>query len=819
MPEGEQRDKEGKTTAMPGTQARSSARKKRGAAAQAAPDEPTVDDAPTISGAGSSTRTGGSHAAGRVEDAGAPPALDPVDADRLVHGRHHDPHSVLGRHGGVVRALRPEADEMYILQTESGSDQQIVSRTPMRQVAPNLWEGALDRAAAGYRLEALYGEQGAPSFVFDDPYRFWPTLGDLDLHLFNEGRHRRLWEVLGAHTRAHQGVAGTAFAVWAPNAKAVRVVGDWNFWDGRTHPMRVLGSSGVWELFIPAAEPGARYKYEIITSDDRLVLKADPFARATEVPPGTASVIAAQSRHVWSDRPWMEKRAEGDPLAKPMSVYEVHLGSWRWTDDGQGGQRPLTYLELADQLPQYCSEMGFTHVEFLPVAEHPFGGSWGYQVSAYYAPTARYGGPDEFRALVDALHRAGIGVIADWVPAHFPRDEFALAHFDGTALYEHSGPMGAHPDWGTLVFNLGRHEVRNFLMANALFWLDEYHVDALRVDAVASMLYLDYSRKAGEWQPNEFGGNENLQAVSFLKELNETIFGSCAGATMIAEESTSWPGVSRPTYLGGLGFGYKWNMGWMHDTLQYFEVDPLFRRYRQNDLTFGLLYAFYENFILPLSHDEVVHGKGSMLAKMPGDRWRQLANLRALYAWMWAHPGKKLLFMGGELGEEREWSNERPLDWWMLDQWADHERLRRLVAELNRIYRAEPALWEQDFVPDGFRWIDASDANHNVLSFYRRRRRLSGANAGEASWPPVPVGDLVVCIANLSPVPQLGYRVGLPRLGRWLELLNTDAREWGGSGIGNAGEVWAEDVGWHGQPHSAEMVLPPLAVLWFAPAG
>ncbi|HMK96280.1 MAG TPA: 1,4-alpha-glucan branching enzyme, partial [Acidimicrobiales bacterium] len=465
---------------------------------------------------------------------------------------------------------------------------------------------------------------------------------------------------------------------------------------------------------------------------------------------------------------------------------------------------------------------------------HPFGGSWGYQVSAYYAPSARFGSPDDFRELVDALHRAGIGVIADWVPAHFPRDEFALASFDGTALYEHSGPMGSHPDWGTLVFNLGRREVRNFLIANALFWIDQYHLDALRVDAVASMLYLDYSRKAGEWSPNEFGGNEDLQAVSFLKELNETIFGNCQGATVIAEESTSWPGVSRPTYLGGLGFGFKWNMGWMHDTLQYFEVDPLFRRYHQNDLTFGLLYAFYENFILPLSHDEVVHGKRSLLAKMPGDRWAQLANLRALYAWMWAHPGKKLLFMGGEMAEESEWSNERPLDWWMLEHWADHERLRQMVAELNRLYRAEPALWEVDFAPEGFRWIDASDADHNVLSFYRARRgenvgRSPGAlrEAGEgrspgagqpAPWPTAPAADVVACVANLSPVPHIGYRIGLPRPGRWTELLNTDAKEWGGSGLGNMGEVWAGEVGWHGQRASAEMVLPPLAVLWLAPA-
>jgi 1,4-alpha-glucan branching enzyme len=744
-------------------------------------------------------------------------SLDAHQGDVLVQGRHNDPHSVLGRHGSIVRALRPGASEMYVVVTGPEPDRPTVERTPMRQVHPGgLWEGPLDAAAASYKLEALYGSPGSPAFVFDDPYRYWPTLGDLDLHLFNEGRHRRLWEVMGAHPRTHQGTIGTAFAVWAPNAKAVRVVGDWNSWDGRLNPMRSLGNSGVWELFVPGTGAGARYKYEIVTADDRLVLKADPFAFATEVPPGTASVIANPPEHSWGDGPWMAKRTEGDQLSKAMSIYEVHLGSWRWTDDN-GGWRPLTYRELAVQLPEYLTEMGFTHVEFMPVAEHPFGGSWGYQVSAYYAPTARYGSPDDFRELVDALHARGIGVIVDWVPAHFPRDEFALARFDGTNLYEHAGPMGAQPDWGTLVFNLGRHEVRNFLLANALFWADQFHIDALRVDAVASMLYLDYSRKAGEWVPNIFGGNENLQAVAFLKELNELMFSLYPGTTTIAEESTAWPGVSRPTYLGGLGFGYKWNMGWMHDTLSYFETDPLYRRYHQNDLTFGLLYAWHENFILPLSHDEVVHGKRSMLSKMPGDRWQQLANLRALYAWMWAHPGKKMLFMGSELAEEREWDNERPLDWWVLDQWEDHAKLRRMLAEANRLYRAEPALWELDFTPEGFRWIDASDSDHNILSFYRVRGS-AGPFQGDAAWPTVPASDVVVCVANFSPVPQYGYRIGLPRGGRWLEVLNTDAKEWGGSGLGNMGEVWAQDFGWHGQAHSTEMVLPPLAVLWFVPA-
>jgi 1,4-alpha-glucan branching enzyme len=774
-------------------------------------------------GTGPSKRKPSSAAEGQPQS-----RLDPQEVELLVQGRHHDPHSLLGRHGGLVRSFRPAASEMYVLVTGAGPDREVLQRVPMRQIHPaGLWEGDLDPSAAGYRLEATYGAAGSPAVVFDDPYRLWPTLGDLDLHLFNEGRHHRLWEVLGAHPRTHQGVAGTAFAVWAPNAKAVRVVGDWNFWDGRLHPMRALGGSGVWELFIPGALAGSRYKFELVTADERLILKADPLAFATEVPPGTASVIAEPPDHSWDDAGWMVRRAEGDPLAKPMSIYEVHLGSWRWTTGGPGGTRPMSYLELAEELPKYLADMGFTHVEFLPVAEHPFGGSWGYQVSAYYAPTARFGSPDDFKTLVDALHRSGIGVIVDWVPAHFPRDEFALARFDGTALYEHSGPMGSHPDWGTLVFNLGRHEVRNFLVANALFWINQYHVDALRVDAVASMLYLNYSRNPGEWVPNEFGGSENLEAVSFLKELNEAIFSTCPGATTIAEESTAWPGVSRPTYLGGLGFGFKWNMGWMHDTLRYFETDPLFRRYHQNDLTFGLLYAWHENFILPLSHDEVVHGKRSMLSKMQGDRWRQLANLRALYAWMWAHPGKKLIFMGSEIGEEREWDNERPVDWWMLDQWPDHAKLQHMVAELNKLYRAQPALWEQDFNPDGFRWIDASDADDNVLCFWRARRPRAHASPDghspvhyemEVSWPNVPASDIVVCLANFSPVPHVGYRIGLPRPGRWLELLNTDAQEWGGSGLGNMGEVMAEDVGWHGLANSAEVVLPPLGVLWLAPA-
>ncbi|HSS11875.1 MAG TPA: 1,4-alpha-glucan branching protein GlgB [Acidimicrobiales bacterium] len=720
------------------------------------------------------------------------------ELELIVAGRHSDPHRVLGLHDGVVRAYRPDAIAMRLVVPEG----RVV---PMRPIHPaGVFEAELPTGASHYRLEADYGSAGAVStFVFDDPYRAWPTLGELDLHLLGEGRHRELWKALGAHPRAHEGIEGTAFAVWAPNARAVRVVGDWNFWDGRVHQMRSLGSSGVWELFIPGVQPGARYKYELIGANGKLILKADPFAFATEAPPGTASVVASPPAHRWADDSWMTSRADAHQHIRPMSIYEMHLGSWRRTAEG----RPLTYLELAAQLPEYVADLDFTHVEFLPVAEHPFGGSWGYQVSGYYAPTARYGSPDDFRTLVDAFHQRGIGVMVDWVPAHFPRDEFALARFDGTALYEHEDPRkGAHPDWGTLVFNYGRNVVKNFLIANALYWLKEFHIDGLRVDAVASMLYLDYSRKEGEWVPNRYGGRENLEAVAFLKEFNETVYAEQPGVVTIAEESTAWPAVSRPTYLGGLGFGFKWNLGWMHDTLDYFEKDPIFRRYHHNDLTFGLIYAWHENFVLPLSHDEVVHMKGSMLAKMPGDRWQQLANLRALYGWMWAHPGKQLLFMGGELAEEHEWSPDRSLNWDLLADPA-HAGIRELLRALNRTYRERPALWERDFVVDGFRWIDASDTDNSVLSFLRY-------GASGVAGP-----DVLACIANLTPIPHHGYRIGVPVGGQWREVLNTDALEFGGSGMGNGGGVQANATSWHGLPASVELTLPPLAILWLAPDG
>ena len=723
-----------------------------------------------------------------------------LELDLIAAGRHSDPHRLLGRHDGRVRAYQPEAKAMRLVADAAGKE----TATEMTKVHPGgVFEAPIAEGVEQYQLEADYDQAGAlVTNRFDDAYRSWPTLGELDLHLFGEGRHRRLWEVLGAHPRRHDGMAGVSFAVWAPNAKAVRVVGDWNFWDGRVHQMRSLGSSGVWELFIPGVKEGARYKYELITPDGRLILKTDPMAFLMEEPPATASVVVDESGYGWGDEGWLDHRGRANLLGSPLAIYEMHLGSWRHAEAEGGRTRPLSYRELAEQLPDYVVELGFTHVEFMPVAEHPFSGSWGYQVSGYYAPTSRYGQPDDFRALVDSLHQRGIGVIVDWVPAHFPRDEFALARFDGTALYEHGDPrQGEHPDWGTLIFNFGRNEVRNFLVANALFWMDEYHIDGLRVDAVASILYLDYSRRAGEWIPNRFGGRENLEAVSFLKEVNEVVFGLHPGATMIAEESTAWPSVSKPTYLGGLGFGFKWNMGWMHDTLDYFHHDPVHRRYHHGELTFGLIYAWSENFILPLSHDEVVHGKASLLNKMPGDRWQQLANLRALYAWMWAHPGKQLLFMGGELAQEREWNHDTELDWWVLDGWADHRRVKDLIRELNRVYRSQPALWEEDFRSEGFEWIDADDSDQSVVSFLRRR-----AGGG--------VEGAVACVANLTPVPRYGYRVGLPSPGLWLELVNTDAAEWGGSGVGNCGAVHTDEHPWHGRPWSAALTLPPLSVLW-----
>ncbi len=726
--------------------------------------------------------------------AGAVPASE---LERVVALEHPDPHHVLGAHpagsGVVVRAYRPDAEAVTVLPARGNP-------VELARVSPaGLFEGLLPRRKLPlrYRLEVRY--PGGAAFTLDDPYAFPPSLGELDLHLLSEGRHEELYERLGAHVRELDGVTGTSFAVWAPNARSVSVVGDFNGWDGRIHPMRSLGAAGVWEIFVPGVEQGSRYKYELRSRSGKLLLKADPVAFAAERPPATASVVERPA-HRWADREWLEEHRLPSPFDGPLSIYEVHLGSWR--RNPLEGNRSLSYLELADELSAYVSELGFTHVELMPVMEHPFEGSWGYQVSGYYAPTSRFGTPDEFRAFVDRLHAAGIGVILDWVPAHFPRDDFALARFDGTALYEHEDPRrGAHPDWGTLVFNYGRPEVRNFLLANALFWLRSYHADGLRVDAVASMIYRDYSRAPGEWVPNADGGNEEYDAIGFLRELNTVAHGREPGVILAAEESTAWPGVSRPVDLGGLGFGFKWNLGWMHDTLDYLAREPIHRVFHHSQLTFGLLYAFTENFILPLSHDEVVHGKGSLLEKLPGDRWQQLANLRALYGHMWAHPGKKLLFMGGELAQEQEWSHERSLDWHLLDRPA-HAGVQALVRDLNRAYREQPALWELDFDPAGFRWLEANDGAANVLAYVRFARD----------------GSPLACVANFSPVVRHGYRVGLPRDCAWRELINTDSAVYGGANIGNPEPIEAEDRPWNDEPWSAELTLPPLGVVWLVPA-
>jgi 1,4-alpha-glucan branching enzyme len=615
-------------------------------------------------------------------------------------------------------------------------------------------------------------------------------LGEVDLHLIGEGRHERLWDVLGARVTTIDDVEGTAFTVWAPNARHVQVAGDFNGWDGGWHPMTQVGG-GVWAVFAQGVGAGAVYKFKVHGADGHWRDKADPMAFRTEVPPARASIVH-QSRYEWNDEVWLAQRPSS-LHAHPMSVYEVHLGSWR---------RGRSYRELAVELAAYVTELGFTHVEFLPVAEHPFGGSWGYQVTSYYAPTARFGHPDDFKFLVDTLHQAGIGVLLDWVPAHFPRDDWALARFDGTPLYEHADPRrGEHPDWGTYVFDFGRPEVRNFLVANALYWLTEYHVDGLRVDAVASMLYLDYSRPEGAWLPNSHGGRENLDAIAFLQETNATSYRSVPGIVSVAEESTAWPGVTRPTHLGGLGFGLKWNMGWMHDSLAYLSRNPIHRQFHHHQMTFSMMYAFSENFVLPLSHDEVVHGKGSLLGKLPGDRWQQLATLRAFYAYMWAHPGKQLLFMGGEFGQESEWAESRELEWWLLDR-PDHAGVQRLVTDLNRTYRSAPELWSLDSDPAGFEWIDANDATGNVFSFLRHG----------------PDGELLACVANFNALPHEGYRLGLPHAGPWQEALNTDAEVYGGSGVGNLGEVVAVDAPWHGRPASVQLRVPPLATLWLRPS-
>ncbi len=721
-------------------------------------------------------------------------AAHPVDRSelaRLVAGVHQNPHDVLGPHphdGAVtVRTLRPMAKSVDV---RSGSE-----TVPMQHEFEGVWVAVLPDAEVGdYRLQVEY--DGAAGELVDDAYRYLPTVRELDQHLINEGRHELLWQVLGSHVHDYRSatgpVTGTSFAVWAPNAKGVRLAADFNYWDGRAHPMRALGSSGIWEIFVPGVGDGTLYKYEICGADGVWRHKADPLAQYTQAPPERASIVYT-STYEWDDADWLTARAEAPAVQRPMSVYELHLGSWR---------RGRSYRELADELVDYVSTLGFTHIELLPVMEHPFGGSWGYQVSSYFAPTARFGEPDGLRLLIDRLHQAGIGVILDWVPGHFPKDDWALARFDGTPLYEHADPSrGEHPEWGTYVFDFGRSQVRNFLVANALFWLEEFHADGLRVDAVASMLYLDYSRGPGQWRPNIYGGRENLEAVSFLQEVNATCYRRAPGVITVAEESTAWPGVTRPTHVGGLGFGFKWNMGWMHDSLSYLAHDPIHRQYHHHQMTFSMMYAYAENYCLPISHDEVVHGKGSLLRKMPGDRWRELANVRAYLAYMWAHPGKQLVFMGTELAQEAEWAESGELDWWLLDH-IEHRGVQRLVTDLNHTYVDEPALWSLDQDPDGFSWIDANDSSNNVFSFLR-----TGSD-----------GSMLACIANFSAVPHRDYRVGLPVDGSWQEVINTDADMYYGSGVGNLGSIDADDSPWHGRPASAVLQLPPLGTIWLRQA-
>ncbi|GER22878.1 hypothetical protein NCCP1664_13750 [Zafaria cholistanensis] len=726
----------------------------------------------------------------------APLPVAPEALDAVAHGRHHAPHAVLGAHlddaGFVtIRTLRRFALGVEVVTP--------TTRVPMSHEYEGIWVAVLPAETEGhvpdYRLEVSY--HGGDPVRVDDPYRYLPTLGEVDLHLIGEGRHEKLWEVLGSHVFRYHSVlgdsSGVGFAVWAPHAQAVRVKGDFNGWDGTGHAMRSLGRSGVWELFVPGVEAGAVYKYQILGRDGHWREKADPMAQHTEVPPRTGSVVV-ESSYGFRDAQWMQERASRDPHTGPLSIYEVHLGSWR---------PGLSYLELADELVKYVSELGFTHVEFMPVAEHPFGGSWGYQVTSYYAPTSRFGHPDDFRHLVDRLHQAGIGVIVDWVPAHFPKDDWALARFDGEPLYEHADVRrGEHPDWGTLIFDFGRNEVRNFLVANALYWLQEFHIDGLRVDAVASMLYLDYSREDGQWWPNIHGGRENLEAISFLQEANATAYRTSPGIMMIAEESTAFDGVTRPTAFGGLGFGLKWNMGWMHDSLKYIQQDPIHRVYHHDKMTFSLVYAWTENFLLPISHDEVVHGKGSLLRKMPGDRWRQLANVRAYLAYQWAHPGKQLIFMGTEFAQEGEWNEGHGLEWWLAET-PQHDGVRKLVSRLNAVYRGHPELWEKDHEPAGFQWIDGGNAAANTFSFIRRDA----------------AGNPLVCVANFSGEPHTGFRLGMPLAGEWTELVNTDDAEYGGSGVGNGGSIMAVDGGEHGQPAHAVLTVPPLGMLYLVPAG
>ncbi|MFD8773517.1 1,4-alpha-glucan branching enzyme [Streptomyces sp. NPDC055817] len=729
----------------------------------------------------------------------APAPTPAADRDRLLAGTHHDPHSTLGAHptptGTAFRALRPHARTVTVVADGL--------RALLHDDGDGFFSGLVDLPAPPDEYRLLVTYEGADHET-PDPYGLLPALSGFDLHLIGEGRHEQLWQALGAHPMTHQGLTGTRFTVWAPNAQGVCVVGDFNYWNGTGHPMRSLGSTGIWELFVPSLGEGELYKFEITRPDGSKTMRADPLARRTEVPPANSSVVDA-SHHIWHDDEWMAGRGTPPAHEAPFSVYEIHLASWR---------PGLTYRQLAEQLPRYVADLGFTHVELMPVAEHPFGGSWGYQVTGFYAPTARMGTPDDFRHLVDALHQAGIGVLMDWVPAHFPRDDWALAEFDGRTLYEHEDPLrAAHPDWGTLEFDYGRKEVRNFLVANAVYWCEEFHIDGLRVDAVASMLYLDYSREHGQWTPNEYGGRENLDAVEFLQEMNATLYRRIPGVVTIAEESTAWDGVTRATHhigpggFGGLGFGLKWNMGWMHDSLGYVSHDPVHRSYHHDEMTFSMVYAYSENYVLPISHDEVVHGKKALVSKMPGDWWQQRATHRAYLGFMWSHPGKQLLFMGQEFAQGAEWSEAHGPDWWLLDPSypaeSDHRGVRDLTRDLNAVYRSEPALWQRDMDPAGFEWIVGDAAQDNVFAFLRRAAD----------------GSPLMAVSNFSPVVRHEYRLGAPDdVPAWHEVLNTDAARYGGGDVGNPDPVKPDAQGAHGRPASVRLTLPPLATVWLRPA-
>ncbi|WP_448598266.1 1,4-alpha-glucan branching enzyme [Thermoleptolyngbya sp.] len=742
----------------------------------------------------------------------------PDQVNRIIWNQHHDPFEVLGPHQitqddktvWVVRAYLPNADAAWVVCPEERTEY------PMESTHhPHFFECLLERAElSNYQLRIKEGDHERVTY---DPYAFRsPLLTDFDIHLFAEGNHHRIYEKLGAHLTEVDGVKGVYFAVWAPNARNVSVLGDFNWWDGRKHQMRRIGN-GIWELFIPGLGVGTHYKYEIKNQEGHIYEKSDPYGFYQEVRPKTASIVTDLETYEWQDQDWLEKRRQTDPLTQPISVYEVHLGSWLHASsaepyirpdgtveppvivaDLKPGARFLTYRELADKLIPYVKELGFTHIELLPIAEHPFDGSWGYQVTGYYAATSRYGPPQDLMYFIDQCHQNGIGVIVDWVPGHFPKDGHGLALFDGTHLYEHADPRkGEHKEWGTLVFNYSRNEVRNFLVANALFWFDKYHIDGIRVDAVASMLYLDYQRKPGEWVPNQYGGRENIEAADFLRQMNHVIFSYFPGILSIAEESTTWPMVSWPTYVGGLGFNLKWNMGWMHDMLDYFHMDPWFRQFHQNNITFSIMYAFSENFMLAFSHDEVVHGKSAMIGKMPGDEWQKYANLRCLYTYMYTHPGKKTLFMSNEFGQWNEWNVWGDLEWHLL-QYEPHQKLKHFVSKLNEFYKSEPALYTQDFSYDGFEWIDCNDNRHSVVSFIRQSKDPE---------------DYVITVCNFTPQPHAHYRVGVPEPGFYRELFNSDSREYGGSNMGNLGGKWADEWSFHGRPYSIDLCLPPLGVL------